>query len=75
MSWYPLGRVVGGTVYPGIMVTAALIHKLLHSINFNVDIREVCVFLAPLFSALTAYATYLFTTEIKDASAGKASLS
>lgn len=24
-SWYPLGRVIGGTVYPGIMVTSALI--------------------------------------------------
>jgi dolichyl-diphosphooligosaccharide---protein glycosyltransferase len=23
MAWYPLGRNVGGTVYPGIMMTAA----------------------------------------------------
>lgn len=52
------------------MVTAALMHKALHMINFHVDIREVCVFLAPVFSAFTAYATYLFTTEIKDRSAG-----
>jgi hypothetical protein len=27
-SWYPLGRVVGGTVYPGIMVTAATVYKV-----------------------------------------------
>lgn len=84
MSWYPLGRVVGGTVYPGtldtlrlikgIMVTAALMHKALHAINFHVDIREVCVFLAPIFSAATAYATYLFTSEIKDKSAGAHSI-
>ena len=26
---YPLGRVVGGTVYPGLMSTAALIHWIL----------------------------------------------
>ena len=25
-AWYPLGRNVGGTVYPGIMVTSATIH-------------------------------------------------
>jgi len=70
LSWYPLGRVVGGTVYPGIMVTAAAIHSFLNFLNFPVDIREVCVFLAPLFSAFTAYATYLLTCEIKDSSAG-----
>jgi len=49
-SWYPLGRVVGGTVYPGLMVTSGFIYWVLHALNFPVDIRNVCVFLAPLFS-------------------------
>ncbi|KAJ8325874.1 oligosaccharyl transferase stt3 subunit [Batrachochytrium dendrobatidis] len=70
LSWYPLGRVVGGTVYPGIMVTAGLIHYVLNLLNFPIHIREICVFLAPLFSALTAVAAYLLTTELKDTSAG-----
>ncbi|KAJ3092940.1 oligosaccharyl transferase stt3 subunit [Quaeritorhiza haematococci] len=70
LSWYPLGRVVGGTVYPGIMVTAGAIHYILNLLHFPIDIREVCVFLAPLFSAFTAVAAYLFTSEIKDSSAG-----
>lgn len=26
-SWHPLGRVVGGTVYPGLMYTAAALYK------------------------------------------------
>lgn len=69
-AWYPLGRVVGGTVYPGIMVTAAAIHKVLNGLNFAIDIRNVCVFLAPMFSGLTAFATYLFTSELKNPSAG-----
>ncbi|KAF9439063.1 oligosaccharyl transferase stt3 subunit [Entomortierella beljakovae] len=69
-SWYPLGRVVGGTVYPGIMVTSALIHNILHFFNFPVDIRNVCVFLAPMFSGLTAFSAYLLTKELKDSSAG-----
>ncbi|KAI9205146.1 Oligosaccharyl transferase STT3 subunit-domain-containing protein [Polychytrium aggregatum] len=70
LSWYPLGRVVGGTVYPGIMVTSGLIHGILNFFNFPIDIRNVCVFLAPLFSAFTAFATYCLTSEIKDTSAG-----
>ena len=52
------------------MVTAGLIHFIINKLNFPVDIREVCVFLAPLFSAFTAYATYLLTSEMKDSSAG-----
>lgn len=69
-SWYPLGRVAGGTLYPGLMFTSGAIHWLLQAINYPVDIRNICVLLAPGFSGLTAYATYLFTKELKDESAG-----
>ncbi|KAF8638407.1 hypothetical protein AX17_002232 [Amanita inopinata Kibby_2008] len=69
-AWYPLGRVVGGTVYPGLMATSGVIYNLLHALNLPVDIRNVCVLLAPGFSALTAWATYMFTKEMKDESAG-----
>jgi len=57
-------------VYPGIMYTSGLIHWVLNSLNFPIHIREVCVFLAPVFSGLTAWAAYLLTSEIKDSSAG-----
>ena len=70
MTWYPLGRVVGGTVYPGLMLTAGLLYHGLHALHIPIDIRNVCVFLAPVFSGATAVATYLFTSELKDASAG-----
>ncbi|GAA5968704.1 hypothetical protein JCM11641_000702 [Rhodosporidiobolus odoratus] len=63
-AWYPLGRVVGGTLYPGLMVTSGLIWKLLHFFSIPVDIREVCVQLAPAFSGLTALATYFFAKEV-----------
>ncbi|KAH8810347.1 oligosaccharyl transferase STT3 subunit [Flagelloscypha sp. PMI_526] len=69
-AWYPLGRVVGGTVYPGLMATSGVIYNILHALNLPVDIRNVCVLLAPGFSALTAWSTYMFTKEMKDESAG-----
>ena len=59
-AWYPLGRVVGGTVYPGLMVTSGVIYNILRALNLPVDIRNVCVLLAPGFSALTAWATYMW---------------
>jgi hypothetical protein len=62
-AWYPLGRVVGGTVYPGLMVTSGVIYNILHALNLPVDIRNICVLLAPGFSALTAWATYMLSSE------------
>lgn len=69
-AWYPLGRVVGGTIYPGLMATSGVIYNILHALHLPVDIRNICVLLAPGFSALTAWATYMFTKELKDDSAG-----
>jgi dolichyl-diphosphooligosaccharide---protein glycosyltransferase len=57
-------------LYPGLMVTSGIIHNVLRSINLPVDIRNVCVFLPAGFSALTAFATYLFTREMGGDGAG-----
>lgn len=62
-SWYPLGRVIGGTIYPGIMGTAASIKWSLDVLSLPMDIRNICVFLAPGFAGLTAISTYYFTKE------------
>ncbi|CAO1637466.1 unnamed protein product [Parajaminaea phylloscopi] len=69
-AWYPLGRAAGGTLYPGLMVTSGAIYNFLRLINIPVDIRNVCVLLAPAFSGLTAWATYMFTASMKDDAAG-----
>lgn len=69
-AWYPLGRIIGGTIYPGLMVTSASIYHVLHFLNITIDIRNVCVFLAPFFSSLTTIVTYHLTRELKDSSAG-----
>jgi len=69
-AWYPLGRIIGGTIYPGLMVTASFFYHLLNSLNITIDVREVCVFLAPAFSSLTAIITYLLTSELYNTGAG-----
>ena len=83
--WYPLGRWVGGTVYPGLMWTAGLMHYVANFIlNIPVHIREVsnffdknkfnnvevCVFTAPIFAGNTAVVTYLMTKECWSSNAG-----
>ncbi|PKA54983.1 Dolichyl-diphosphooligosaccharide--protein glycosyltransferase subunit STT3B [Apostasia shenzhenica] len=69
-SWYPLGRIIGGTLYPGLMVTAALIYWALRFLRFVVHIREVCVLTAPFFASNTTIVAYFFGKEIWDSGAG-----
>lgn len=69
-TWYPLGRVIGGTVYPGLTLTAGTLWWTLNSLNIPLSVETVCVFTAPIFSALAAWATYLLTKEVKGAGAG-----
>ena len=64
-AWYPLGRIIGGTIYPGLMVTSAAFYHTLNFLNITIDIRNVCVFLAPFFSSLTTIITYIFTKELR----------
>ncbi|OTB03115.1 glycosyltransferase family 66 protein [Hypoxylon sp. CI-4A] len=67
-TWHPLGRVTGGTLYPGLMVTSGVIYHALRALTIPVDIRNICVLLAPVFSGLTAYAAYLLTNEMTPSS-------
>ncbi|KAF7594237.1 oligosaccharyl transferase stt3 subunit [Aspergillus hancockii] len=65
-TWHPLGRVTGGTLYPGLMVTSGVIYHILRFLTIPVDIRNICVLLAPGFSGLTAFAMYLLTCEMSN---------
>ncbi|KAL5572592.1 hypothetical protein UlMin_022189 [Ulmus minor] len=69
-TWYPLGRVIGGTVYPGLTLTAGTIWRLVNSLNIPLSVETVCVFTAPIFSAFASWAAYLLTKEVKGVGAG-----
>ncbi|KAK7245440.1 hypothetical protein RIF29_40286 [Crotalaria pallida] len=69
-TWYPLGRVIGGTVYPGLTLIAGTLWWILNSLNIPLSVETVCVFTAPIFSAFASWATYLLTKEVKGTGAG-----
>lgn len=48
----------------GLMVTSYAIYYVLNKLGLPVDIRNVCVFLAPIFAAFTALATYALTRQV-----------
>lgn len=51
------------------MTTSYSIYWALHKLAIPIDIRHVCVFLAPVFAAFTAISTYLLTKEVTNKSA------
>ncbi|KAK1934503.1 Dolichyl-diphosphooligosaccharide--protein glycosyltransferase subunit STT3B [Phytophthora citrophthora] len=64
-AWYPLGRIVGTTVYPGLMAGAAGLQWLLTLVfRLPISIRDASVFLAPVFAALACVAQFLLTKEV-----------
>src|SRR3569833_740369 len=50
------------------MVTSGVIYHLLRALTNPVDIRNVCVLLAPAFSGHTAFSAYLLTHEMTTSS-------
>jgi dolichyl-diphosphooligosaccharide--protein glycosyltransferase len=62
-SWYPLGRPVGTTIFPGMQFTAAGIYNLLNLLGFQVSLNDVCVFIPAGFSILATLFTALIARE------------
>ncbi|KFM59622.1 Dolichyl-diphosphooligosaccharide--protein glycosyltransferase subunit STT3B, partial [Stegodyphus mimosarum] len=52
------------------MITSGTIHYVLSLLNITVHIRDICVFLAPMISGLTALSTYFLTKELWSVGAG-----
>lgn len=44
--------------------TSGFIYILLHKLAIPVDIRNICVFLAPVFASFSSIAAYLLTSEV-----------
>jgi len=65
MSWYPLGRPVGTTIYPGMQVTAVAIWRTLGALgeSFRMSLNDVCVFFPAWFGAVATLLTGLLTAE------------
>jgi dolichyl-diphosphooligosaccharide--protein glycosyltransferase len=50
-SWYPIGRPIGKSIYPGMQVAAAVIHWFLGAVGYPLSLNDVCVHFAARTSA------------------------
>jgi dolichyl-diphosphooligosaccharide--protein glycosyltransferase len=63
-SWYPLGRYVGKTVFPGLMYTTVFVKNLLHYLLIPISMKDICVFTAPVFAMFTTIVLFLLGKEV-----------
>jgi dolichyl-diphosphooligosaccharide--protein glycosyltransferase len=60
MSWYPLGRPVGTTIYPGMQVTAVFIKN---HILLDWSINDICCYIPSWFGVLATLSVAFLTYE------------
>eukprot|EP00931_Biecheleriopsis_adriatica_P073330 TRINITY_DN47637_c0_g1_i1.p1 TRINITY_DN47637_c0_g1~~TRINITY_DN47637_c0_g1_i1.p1 ORF type:complete len:816 (-),score=151.62 TRINITY_DN47637_c0_g1_i1:34-2445(-) len=62
-AWYPLGRPVGTTIYPGMQFAAVLIWKALNYLGVEMNLNDVCVFIPAWFGVASSLFLGLLTYE------------
>lgn len=64
LSWYPWGRYIPTTTYPGLSFTTAILFKFLNSLGLNVSAFQVSVIFPVIMGAMACVAIYVFGKEI-----------
>ena len=61
MSWYPLGRPVGTTIYPGMQFTAVFIKEYI--VGDSMSLNDVCCYIPAWFGVIATFITGLIAYE------------
>ena len=62
-SWYPLGRPVGTTIYPGMQLTSVGVWHLLDRLGMGMSLNDICVFVPTWFGGLASVLTGFMAAE------------
>jgi dolichyl-diphosphooligosaccharide--protein glycosyltransferase len=68
--WYPYGRDVVHTAFPGVAFTGAFIHLFLTSLGLKMDLMTTCAFLPAFLGSLTVVLLYHVGREVDGRAAG-----
>jgi len=62
-SWYPLGRPVGTTIYPGMQITSVVIKRVLNALGNPISLNDVCCMVPVWFGVTATFFLSLLTSE------------
>jgi dolichyl-diphosphooligosaccharide--protein glycosyltransferase len=70
MSWYPLGRPVGTTIYPGMQLTSVAIWNVLNGLGIEISLNDVCCYVPAWFGVLATIFLTMLTYECSGSANG-----
>ena len=70
MSWYPFGRNIPKTSYPGVPFTGAFFYMLAKTLGIEMSVMEICTLVPAILGALSAIIAYLIGREIEGEAVG-----
>jgi dolichyl-diphosphooligosaccharide--protein glycosyltransferase len=70
MSWYPWGRNIATSSYPGVPFTGAFVYFLSSALGLDVTVYQVCLYFPVLMGALTCVVAYLLGRDLGGSSTG-----
>ena len=62
--WFPQGRDVAYTSFPGLPMTGAAFYFIISSLGLNVSVLDACIVFPIVFAALTCIAVYYLGKEV-----------
>jgi dolichyl-diphosphooligosaccharide--protein glycosyltransferase len=70
LSWYPMGRNVANSAYPGIPFTAAFVYGIVKVFLSNVTVYDVCLYFPVFMAAITCITMYFLGKDLGGKSVG-----
>lgn len=70
LSWYPYGRDIAHTSFPGLPFSAAFLYSLLAYLGLNLSLYDVCIFFPILMASITCVFIYLLGKDLGGSSTG-----
>ena len=70
MSWYPWGRNIATSSYPGVPFTGAFVYFLARALSLDVTVYQVALYFPVLMGALTCIVAYFLGKDLGGSSTG-----
>jgi len=65
MSWYPMGRNVANSAYPGVPFAAAFLYLVQKTLGFGISLYNVCLYFPVFMAVVTIITIYYLGKELR----------
>ncbi|MCJ7609135.1 glycosyltransferase family 39 protein [Candidatus Bathyarchaeota archaeon] len=69
-EWYPTGRDIAGSSFPGLAFTGAAVYQLVRALGLNVSVMDVAIFFPVLAAAVTCVVIFFLGRDVGGSGVG-----